>query len=227
MTSLLPDQIIDEAQSVCSDYAVPYPTTKSVMFLRVNQCQKELFARAAEVDQEYYGLQADLTLDASGCADLSGISETAAFPMERIDDVRIHVANEPELIGTRVNIVPAYDAEAHLAPRATIRSHVIAGFSEDLAGVGKLRIYYTRRPRTIGRDGLVAGAELQVPVELESPWDYLLVWDLILDLIRRTDAADKDRKEKLGMLVKESFDRLLADYLAHVAGFVHMRQDRH
>ena len=224
---MTPDQIIDEAESVCSDYSISYPTTKSVMYLRMSQCQKRMFVDAADVDQEYYGMRADLTLDGSGCADLSRIDELHAAPVERVDDLKILEANDPADIGRRVNLVSAYEAEVHYAPRVTLRSHVIESVGDDLAGVTKLRMLYTRRPRTIGRNGLIAGATAQRHVELESPWDYLLVWDLANDLIRRSDEEDKARKGMLQEMVKETFTMLKDDFLMHVAGFAHKRQDRH
>ena len=226
---MLPDQIIDEAESLCTDYGVTHPTTRSVMYTRINQCQRRLFANVAEVDTEYYGLQVRVRLDSAMCADLSKIREaTGALPIERIDDVRIAESVHADQIGKRVRIVPLNDAEAHqVPPRATIRSHAFAGFGDDLAGVSQVDIYYTRCPRTIRRDGLVEGAEAQIEVELESPWDFLLVWDLVAHLITLAPQLDKERKELLMELVMARFNSLRKEYLAHVVGFVHMRQDRH
>ena len=224
---MTPEQIIDEAEAILSDYGVNYPGTKSVMYSRINQSQKRYFSKAAKADQEFYGLQLDFTLDVNACADFSRLSEAQALPIEQIDDFRIIASNNPDQVNKRINVVPLHDAEAHWRPRATVRSKMFAGFGEDLAGVTKVRMYYTRRPRTIGRDGLVTGATQQVDVELESPWDFLLVWDLVYDLIRRADEMEKEKKAGLLELVLGPNRTLTKEFIAHVAGFVHMRQDRH
>ena len=222
-----PDQIIDEAEAILSDYGVKYPGTKSVMYSRINQSQKRYFSMAAKADQEFYGLQMDFTLDVNACADFTQLDETKALPIEQIDDFRIIESDNPDQVNKRIHVVPLHDAEAHLKPRATFRSNIFAGFGGDLAGVNRVRLYYTRRPRTIGRDGLVAAATQQVDVELESPWDFLLVWDLVYDLIRRADAMEKELKKGLLELVLGPNRTLTKEFIAHVAGLVHRRQDRH
>ena len=236
---MTPDQIIDEAESICTDFGVPWPTTNSVKYSRINQASMRLFSDAAKVDREYYGLSFRLSLDQNGCADLSKVGTLTrnpqtgrlegAFAIERIDDIRIAEAKDPALVTKRVNVVPLHDAEAHEAVgrRATLRSHVLEAFGDDLAGVTKVVVYYTRKPRAIGRDGLVDGATEQIPVELDPPWDWTLVWDLVAYLITLTDQMDREEKERLHAIALARYDSIHKDYLAHVAGFVRMRQDRH
>lgn len=224
---MTPDDIIDFAQGIVSDYTDNYPTTKSVMYQRINIRQNELFALVASWDKEYYGVHATAELDSSGCADLAAMREAGIFPIERVDRVEIldRGTNENVDNGDEVNIVPAYDTKGHIAPRATLRSHILGQYDTDLQGVVSLRIFYSRQPKEIDFKGLVGGERNQ-PVEIPSPWHALLAWDLARDLIRRAPGMDIEKRMPSLEMIAAVETEVLAGFENHVRGFAHARQDR-
>ena len=219
-----PREIIRDAQSICDEYTEHYPTTTSAMYWRINQRQQELFSMAAEQDREFYGVSPTVTLSGSYGDKSVDLREEIEYDIERIDDVRtVAVGMFPEM---RVNIVPAYDVENHLAPRMTLRDRRLQAFGDDLDEYLEVTIYLSRRPETIKSDGSVGTNTEQVDVELEAPFDDLLVWDLARDLIRRTIKMDMESKGAALQVIADVEEGLLASYMTHVAGFAHARQDR-
>lgn len=224
---MTPDEIITSAQGVVSDYTDDYPTTKSVMYNRMNVRQRELFVAAGAWDREFYGVCVIATLDDTGAVNLAEMDGTAnVYAIEQIEQVRIEDVGTSSLAtGDRLNIVPSLDVDAHFSPRATIRSHVLEGVAGELDLVTSVKIFYARRPKDIDERGRIEGNK-DVEVELTSPFDYLLVWDLARDLIRRTVRMEHELKAELLALMKESESEALAAFELHVKGFNWAREDR-
>ena len=223
-----PSEIIDGAIAIVSDYTDNWPASRPTMMRRINQKQQQVFSITPKWDREYYGICAICRLDSDGRADLEDIEaqdDGSVYEIEMIDDIRIS-GTKPSGgdydVGQRVNLVPAYDAENHLAPRMTLRSRRLESYGNDFEdknrGYRQVEIFYSRRPLTIKPDGIVGDNPDEIDVELESPFDDLLVWDLAKDLIRRTIDMDP--------MISEVETELLASYEAHVLGFAHARQDR-
>lgn len=211
---MTPEQICVAAMGICSDYTDSYPTTRSIMYQRISSRQRELFAHIATIDPEFYGAEVVAEV-VDGALNIGALEQSGdVYPVERIEEVRIEEPGDSELeAGARVSLVLVTDIEASLPPRATLRSGVIRQVGSELAGVESLLVYYSRRPRTIGPDG--SGT-----IELLEPFQFLLVYDLAKDLIRRTvgieGAAKAASFELLDRVEKELTDAL-GEHITHAA----------
>lgn len=223
---MTPDQIIIEAQGVCSDYTDDYPTTKSVMYRRIHHRQRTLFTLAGTWNREFYGVCTTATLSA-GAVDLRDMEGVAdVYPVESLERVIIQDPGESSYVaGKEVNVVPVDDTEAHFAPRMTLRSGVLEQVGTDLAGVTSVKLFYSRRPYAITTSGLINGSADQ-HVDLADPYDWLLVLDLAKDLIRRTISIEKDARDAVIALIAKDEAELMASYESHVRSYAYAREDR-
>ena len=196
-------EVIIEAQAICEEYTDSYPVTESLMLRRVDVRQRELFALAASLDKEFYGKTLVASIE-EGAIDLSD------EPVEKVDLVQT-------ADGTRVNIVAVEDVNAHRPPRMTLRDKKLEVVGSDLADESSLRIHYSARA-----PGLIDIAD---EVDLDPPYDFLLVWDLAKDLIRRTASMDGDQKGAVIQLIGASEADLLELYKQHVATYAHARME--
>lgn len=218
---MTPEEIVVAALGIASTYSDSYPSTRSVMYRRISVRQRELFVHIAALDPELFG--ADVVVDVvDGAANLAALEQSGdVYPVERVQVVRIEDAGASDLdTGERVSLVPADDAEAHLAPRATYRSGVVRGWDGDLDDVTSLWIAYARRPRTIGADG-------SGEIELLEPFQDLLVFDLARYLVRGTVDIDGQVKAVAADLIEKQEAALLQSLEQHVQNGAAVRERRH
>ena len=114
--------------------------------------------------------------------------------------------------------MPAYDAGGHLPPRVTLRDRLLQVVDEDIDDGEELTVHYSRTA-----SGISAGSDA---VEIQPPYDWLLVWDLARYLLRRTASIDAETKAHILGVIKSSEDEMLEAYMGFVRGYSHARQDR-
>jgi hypothetical protein len=217
---MTPEQICVAAMGICSDYTDNYPTTRAIMYQRISSRQRELFAHVAILDPEFYGAEivAEVT---DGALNVAALEQSGdVYPVERVEEVQVEDPGTSGLdAGTRVGLVLVTDPEAALPPRATYRSGVIRQVGTELQGVASLLLYYSRRPRTIGPDG--SGV-----IELLEPFQFLLVYDLAKDLIRRTIGIEGEKKAAAFQLLDSAEKELLEALGEHITHAARARESR-
>jgi len=182
------------------------------MYRRLSVRQQQLFARAAAINPEYYGVCAVAPLS-NGAVDLKDLGD----PVYRADSLsRIEIADKGTsgyANGDEVHVVALTDPDAALPPRVTVRNGVVAQVGTDLNGVVSLRVFYSRLPLSIGpNDG-------SKELELLDPFQELLVVDLARYLVEHTLGLDATlRGQALPLLEAEEKD-LLALFDAHVKAY--------
>lgn len=195
------------------------PSTRSVLYRRIGVRQQQLFARAASVNADYFGICATGGLD-DGAADLGDFAPPVEAP-ESITRVEIaDPGSSPYDEGTEIRVVPSTDVGVELPPRMTLRNRVLRQVSTDLAGVLSIRVAYSRVPLAIGP------ADGAVTVQIPAPHDELLVVDLTKTML--TKGVDMDgaaRGAALELLATEEAELLLA-FDSHVASFAGNRSAR-
>jgi hypothetical protein len=218
------EQVSVAALSRTLDFGANAPSTRSLLYRRISIRQQELFSFAAQVNPEYYGTFAIGTLDA-GAIDLrlmltDGVREAVA-----VTKIQVEAMTAPSTtyaVGDEITIVPASDDPgAYLAPRATIRDHVLRQVGTDLAEVEDIRMSYSYRP-----DPLAENEAGTTEVGLEAPFDELLVIDLTRHLLAKTLKMDAAVKAAAIVELTEEEKVGMAEFTAHLSRFLMGRQSR-
>lgn len=218
------EEIVVQALARVREYSQKVPVTRSLAYVRIGQRQQELFAAAARVNPDFYGVCAHGEVDEDGALDLDDISDPVPS-VESIQRIEIYEMDTPEdeddvlpyAVGDVVNVVHFRDPDVESPPRVTVRDRVIRGVSDDLDRVVALRLYYSRVPASLGPTDAATDAEL--PPQFQQ----LLVIDLVRDLFRRSVGVP-EKATVVGMMDAEE-KPLLEAFLAHVVGYapVHAR----
>lgn len=220
-------QIVDAAKARATEFGGSVPTTHSVMYQRVSVRQQELFSIAATVNPEYYALYAIATLDdpnLPGGANLRDMFASAVKEAVRVTGVWIENKGTSSYTnGDKVHIIPASDRpEDHIAPRVTVLNHIIQGLLGDLDDVTEIKVRYSYRP-----DPLAQTEDGSTEVEVEQPFDELLVVDLARNLARKTVDMEAGRKKAVVEELNEEEKELLAAFTAHIQGFLADQESRY
>lgn len=192
------------------------PTTRSVIYRRIGQRQQDLFAMAARVNPDYYGVCAkaslrDLDGEWVGVANIAAISGDTP-PAEQLTRIEVYNPGTSDYeAGREVYVVPLSDPGVADPPRVTVRNRVIRQVGTDLVGVETLEVFYSRSPTSI------TGADGQRDLELPEQFQELLVVDAARDLFRRSTLLPNRLALVSAMDAEEK--PMLADYLAHVQRF--------
>lgn len=190
-----------------------YPATRALMYRRVGLRQRELMAEAAKHNPDYYGVCAISPLDALWSTDLNDIIEPTPSP-ELIEMVTIEDKGTSQwATGREVHLVPVSQLDAELPPRATLRDLVFQGVGTDLVGVASIEVFYSRLAPAFGPND---GASV---LELQAPWDELLVIDLTRHLLRKATRLDQPIRAAAIADLTEEEKPLLTGYLAHVESY--------
>lgn len=206
------EEIAVQALARVSEFSNSVPGARSVMYRRIGVRQQQLFAKAARINPDYYGICATGQLD-DGAADLADLVD----PVEAADSIaRIEIADvgtSAYTTGDRVQPVPVDDTDIEDPPRVTIRNRILRGVGSDLDGVVSLKIHYSRIPLP------VAPTDGQRNADLEEPHVELLVVDLAKILVAKiTSLSATVSAAVLGSLDAEEA-KLLADFERHVAEY--------
>lgn len=210
------NDIVEMAFGRVGEITSTYPTSRGPMWQRIGHRQRQLFARAAKLNPERFGVCAYATLatvDGHRVADLTDIADPVPTP-ETIQRVTIRDKGTSAYAdGQEVAIVTLDDQDAELDPRALLRDRVLIGVGADLDDVTSIEIWYSRLPALIDRtDGAVE-------VELEAPWDTLLELDLTKWLLTKaTQLSDATRQQAIAAFAAEEA-LLLSEFDEHVIGY--------
>lgn len=204
------------AMARTSEITDQYPSTRSLMYRRLGLRQRELMALAGRENPEYYGVCAISPLDDEFATDLNDIIEPVPTP-ELISLFKVEDAGSSQWShGDEITIVPAHDKGVELPPRATLRDLVFQGVDDDLDGVVSIEIMYSRIAAPFGP--LDGGSVL----ELQNPYDEILIVDLTKHLLRKATRLPKDiRDTAIAGLVEEE-NGLVDKYLSHVRSYIGM-----
>ncbi len=211
------DEIIDNAKSRSLDFGATFPTTKRVLYRRIEIRQQELFSAANRVNPDYFGKSATGTLDATGAADIKDqqaavdVDPAANITRVEVEDAGTH----PTLVtGDEVHIVSLSDVRAALAPRMTLRNFILRQVGTDLAGVVSICAFYGFRPenKTTPLDGTEVA-------ELPDVFQELLVYDLVMFMIKQTLDMDVTLKTGALAVLQEEVNEMSAGFLAEVADY--------
>jgi hypothetical protein len=190
----------------------------ALIYARLGLRQQQLFAHAAKINPDYFGVCANAALT-DGAVNLADIADPVPTP-DLITRMEVLEPGESLLEpGAEIHTVPLNDPNGAFPPRVTLRNHVIRSVGADLMGVGSIRIYYSRLPHPIppaGRD-----------VVLEMPGEHwmLLVLDAERDLYHRSVPEGADRAGLVERVTAEEAP-MLAAWEAHVAGYAGNMQAR-
>jgi len=212
------DDIVDNALARALDFGNDFPSTRRVMYRRIEVHEQDLFTQAARVNPDYFGVNTLGTLSPEGDVDFatlealgSTVDPATAITRVEIEDPGTH----PTLMcDDEVSIVSSHDPDAAVAPRMWLRNFVLHGYNDDLDGVVSVCIYYAYRPanRTQPMDGTETA-------ELPVVFQELLVLDLTQWLLKQTISMDAERKTAaIAVLEAEAAD-MMTRFLGEVADF--------
>lgn len=184
---------------------------KSVQYLRISSRQREIFTLGSSMDPEYFGECVVVNLDNEG-ANLNALEAMAPdtiYPIDMVQVVKIEDPGSSEYeAGEKVTIVRLDDPRA-LPPRMTLRSMILRGVDDDMTGVTSIKIWYSRKPWELGKDGTGI-------IELPEPFHDLLALDLAKFLVSR-DKEGPNAAKALEYLTAQEATRMEA-FKAHIAG---------
>ncbi len=211
--------ILDGALARALDWSTRQPTSKSVLWRRISIRQQELFALAGQVNPEYFHAKAVGTLDGTAIdlmlMEADGVKVPVLVTAALIETMAV-VVPLPYAVGDKINIIAEQDdPDAYLAPRARIRGHVLEAVGEDLDDVTHIRLLYAYRSATaaVDEDGTST-------LELDAPFDELLVVDLARHLARLSLELEPDKKAAIIAAYGEEEKELLGQFADHLENFL-------
>lgn len=196
-----------------SEITSHYPSTRALIYRRLGLRQREIMAQGAKLNPDYYGTCAESALDGQSATDLNDIIEPVPTP-ELIEMVTIEDAGTSGyVLGTEVNIVTRHDVDAELPPRMTLRDLVLQGVNDDLVGVVSVMIFYSRLPAPFGP------SDKDSVIELQSPWDELLVIDGAIQLLQKATRLDAAIRTAAIADLRTEEAPLVKGYMDHVQAY--------
>lgn len=202
------------AMARTSEITSHYPSGRALMYWRLSRRQRQLMALAGRTNPDYYGTYATSNLDGNQAVDLRDIAAPVPTP-ELIEEVTIADKGASAYAnGDRITIVPFHQRDAELPPRATLRDLILQGVDTDLVGVTTIAIYYSRLAAEL------APTDAQTNLDIEDPWNELLVLDLQRFLLEKADRLDANIRTAAFTQIAEEEKALLDSYLSHVAAYV-------
>jgi hypothetical protein len=223
------EQIAVGALTRALDFGGTVPSTRSLLYRRASVRQQELFSWVAEQNADYYGAEAIGVLDAGAIDFLlmvdEGVREAVSVGKVFVESMTAPVppADYPYAVGDEITVIPdSDDPTAYIPPRATVRGHILRGIGSDLDEVEEIRVHYSYRPLPIAEaeDGTTE-------VEIEQPFDELLVVDLARSMARKMIDLDPARKIAIVETLTAEEASLLESLGAHVRQFTAGRTARH
>lgn len=211
------EDIVDNAKTRALEFGATFPTTKRVLWRRIEVHQQELFSKAARVNPDYFGKSATGTLDANGAADIKdqqasvNVDPAANVTRVEVEDPGTH----PTLIaGNEIKLVPINDVDVAFPPRMTLRNFVLRQVGSDLAGVISVCAFYGYRPENKATP--LDGTEV---AELPSVYQELLVLDLVKWMLKQTISMDTQTKAAAIEVIVQEQGQMDGTFLAEVADY--------
>ena len=218
------DEIVDNAKARALDFGATFPSTKRVLYRRIEIHQQELFSQATRVNPDYFGVSATGTLDANGAADIKdqqvsvGVDPAANVVRVEVEDAGTH----PTLVtGDEINVVSLNDVLAALPPRMTLRNFVLRQVGTDLAGVVSICAFYGYRPENKATP--LDGSEV---AELPAVYQELLVIDLTKWMVRMTLALETQIKAAALAALSEEEGEMVGAFMAEVTDYAGVQVSR-
>lgn len=212
------DEIVDAALARAMDFGNSFPTTRPVLYRRIEIRQSEIFTLAARVNPDYFGVNVIGVLDADGLVDLAELdADTAvADPTSAITRIEIRDAGtHPTLqCGKEVTLVTPNDREAGLAPRMTLRNFTLRPIPGDMDGVVSVCVFYAYRPRPKATP--LDGTEES---ELPSFYQELSVIDLTKWLLKQSISMAVETKAAALAALSDEEKEMLTTFMAEVADY--------
>lgn len=216
-------EVIDRALVELAEFFEPATLSTTVMLNQLSIRQQHVFAAIAQVDEEYFGHCAIGTPDSNYLVDLEDMTGSGSVPpaAERITRIRISdVGTSDYTAGEDVHIIRVGDEDAADAPRCYLRDQIIQGYDDDLDGVAKLEVFYSRRP--------VAVTQASTTIDLDDPYSLLLVYDLARFLASRTRGSVTPAQRAEAVEYFQAREGEVMELLeAHVQGYASGRESRH
>jgi len=201
------ETMVKQALVRVGDVTDTYPSARGPMYRRIGVKQRQIFARAAQVNPDYYGANVSVNLLA-GVAALTALSELPEI-IQRLEIAAPGTSSYAA--GREVSIVSLTDPDGELAPRVTFRQSMLAQVGTDLAGVTSLRVWYARIPASIAVND--NGTTL---LSLDQPWDALLELDLAGWVIEKAQAIPLEARAAAMAALTAEEEQLVKDFEAHL-----------
>ncbi len=210
------EEVVENALARTLEWDGEFPSTRLPMYRRIGVRQQQLFSMASKVNPDYYGSEAAAALDSEYRLDLKDLDGLAT--LDQAAGVQRVIILDPGasiyVAGDEVNIVSIDDIDADLPPRVTIRDQIVKGVGTDLINVVSLCVKYPRYA-----DMPLNTEDGTTDIQLQEPYQELLVIDLTKDLVRKTLSLEVGVKAAIGETLKEEETELLTVYMADVAAF--------
>lgn len=216
------EQLVIAALARALDLDAEVPSTRQVLWRRLQLRQQQLFSIASRLNPDYYGVSASGVLDSNAALNLDDLATTALVD-QAVGIQRIEIDNAGTsglTTGDEVNIVSVDDTDAEVSPRVTLRDFIIRGVGSDLTNVTSLCVFYSRIPDLIQE---ALGTET---IQLPEPYQELLVVDLLRDMISKTISMEATTKTAVLELLTGEESGLMDPYLKEVATFQHGQRHR-
>lgn len=207
------EQLTVIALARAQEFTGHVPQNRALAYYRIGKRQQELFAMAAKINSEYFGVCASGNLS-GGALDLTDTTDPVPA-IEQLD--RIEVLNpgthETLVAGDEINPVPLNDQGIAFPPRVTIRDRVIRAVGTDLDGVTSIRVYYSKVPLALNHE------DADTALELPEQFQGLLVVDLARDMVRRAKGIEPVQKAPWIAQLSEEEKPELDSFLEHVQSY--------
>jgi hypothetical protein len=211
------DEIVDNGKARALDFGATFPSTKRVLYRRIEIHQQELFSQATRVNPDYFGVSATGTLDATGATDIKdqqasvNVDPAANITRVEVEDAGTH----PTLVtGDEIHVVSLNDIEVAFPPRMTLRNFILRQVGTDLAGVVSVRASYGYRPENKATP--LDGSEV---AELPAVYQELLVIDLTKWMVRMTLALETQIKAAALAALSEEEGEMVGAFMAEVTDY--------
>ncbi len=211
------DEIVDNARARAVEFGATFPSTKRVLYRRIEIHQQELFTKATRINPDYFGVSATGTLDANGAADIKdqqvslNVDPAANVTRVEVEDPGTHPTLQA---GDEIRLVSLNDVEAAFAPRMTLRNFVLRQVADDLAGVVSICAFYGYRPEN--KTTPLDGSEV---AELPAVYQELLVLDLLKWMVKQTISLDTQTKAAAIGVIELEQGQADGTFLAEVADY--------
>lgn len=218
------DEIVDNAKARALDFGATFPSTKRVLYRRIEIHQQELFSQATRMNPDYFGVSAKGTLDSLFRVNLKDLDVAVDVdPASNVTRVEIEDAGtHPTLVASdEVNIVSLSDIDAALPPRMTLRNFILKGIGTELQGVVSVCVSYGYRPesKTIPLDGTEEA-------ELPAVYQELLVIDLVKWMVRMTLGLETQVKAAALAALSEEEGEMNGVFMAEVTDYAGVQVSR-
>jgi hypothetical protein len=200
------DEIVTEALARADEWSRSYRPPHQMLYRRIGYHRRELALAVARENPDYHGAAIEADLE-DGIVDVRDI--VSPLPVfGQLYRVEVLDPGESDLpTGWPVTIVPTTDVESGVRPRMIFRDRVLTGVGSDLNGVRSVTIHFLKLPE------MIAHTDGATVVDMEPPFDNLLVLDLAREIVAHAPTADH---EGARAVLGSEYVTLMGSYMQHV-----------